>query len=204
MSDDKPKFTNIMDAQKHEREKAYGPPELKFELTDAEVADEPAKDVVSDPSDIAAMLQAMRDEISDLKAELSETSRKVESDYDLSDDLIYLCRPDGERWVERRVVDKRAVSIDMTATAFYGPFEDESTVAQYLTEKRSKREDSGARWAEVYPLSGREARALRRDETDEREKFLVGDARVNVLDRRIFAAAQGGHTPGQGKLVGRA
>lgn len=204
MSDDKPKFTNIMDAQKYEREKAQGLPELKFELTDAEVADEPAKEVVSDEFEIAEMLKAMQAEIAGLKAELAETSRKVESDYDLSDDLIYLCRPDGERWVERRVVDKKAISIDCMATAFIGPFDDEEQVDTYLTEKRSKREDSTARWAEVYPLQGREARVLRRKEQEALEAQMVGDARVNVLDRRIFAAAQGGHSPGQGTLVGRA
>lgn len=204
MSDDKPSFTNIMDAQKHEREKAHGGPEIKFELTDSEPAEQPASAIiVPEGEELAVLLQTMRDQIADLKAELSETSRKVDSEYDLSDDMIYLCRPNGERWVERRVVDKKAVSIDCAATAFYGPFETEENVDIYLTEKRSKREDSYVEWQDVTPRSGREARAIRKAEDAEREKNFIGESRVNVLDRRIFAQAQGGHTPGQGQLVGR-
>lgn len=205
MSEDTPNFTNIMEAQKHEREKAHGGPEIKFELTDSEPDEQPATAaiIVPEGEELAVLLQTMRNEIADLKAELSETSRKVDSEYDLSDDMIYLCRPNGERWVERRVVDKKAVSIDCAATAFYGPFETEELVDEYLTEKRSKREDSYVEWADVTPRSGREARAIRRAEDEDREANFVGESRINVLDRRIFAQAQGGHTPGQGTLVGR-
>lgn len=155
-----------------------------------------------DQSQLLDLVRALQAKINDLEAAQAETARKVDSEYDMTDDYFFLARPHGDKWEERRIVNKRTVTIEMTATSFYGPFKTKEDIEVYLAAKRTKREDSDLDWGNVRVMTGRDARALRNREKAERDEQFGEGGSVNVLDRKIFAAAQGGHTPSMGSLIG--
>lgn len=175
---------------------------LAFGTAGAEpVAAEPEMD----PRALLSTILELQKQISGLQAAQAETARKVDADYDMTDDYFFLARAGGERWEERRIVDKKTVSVEMVATAFYGPFAAKEDIEKYLSAKRAQRNgDNAIDWESVRILTGRDARALRNREKAEREQAFGDAGHVNVLDRKIFASANGGHSPTLGTLVGPA
>lgn len=155
-------------------------------------------------SELLKTVMALQSKIEQLEAGQAETARKVDADYDMMDDLLFIAKPGGEKWTERRIIDKKAVEVEQVATAFFGPFNDAEQVELYLGKKRTQRDGAEYDWENVRILKGREARAIRRRESEEREQRYAGVTYTNVLDRRIFAAQQGNHTPTLGTLVGPA
>ena len=147
---------------------------------------------------------ALQSKIAALEAGQAETARKVDAEYDLMDEMFFISKASGERWTERRIIDKKAVEVDQVATAFYGPFKDKDEVELYLAKKRSQREGAEYEWDGIRVLTGRESRAIRRRETEEREQSYAGVQYTNVLDRRIFEAQQGNNAHSLGTLVGPA
>lgn len=161
-----------------------------------------AADPSMDQSELLTLVLALQSKITQLEADGRETARKVDAEYDMTDDLFFISKPNGEKWTERRVIDKKAVECEMIATAFFGPFKNREDIEIYLAKKRGQREGNEYDWDTVRVLTGREARAIRRRETEEREAQYQGVAHINVLDRKIFAAANGNHQPSLGTLVG--
>jgi hypothetical protein len=133
-------------------------------------------------------LKAMKEELEKLKAASGETARKVNATYDETDDRVFLAKPHGNRWTERRVIDKRLTEIEFTETSFFGPFDSEEQAEAYVKTKSSQRDGADANWANVYVIKGRDARLLRQREKEERENSQNGSLATNVLDRKLFAA----------------
>ena len=131
---------------------------------------------------LKGQLDAQAKEIDGLRA---RAPAKVEYEEDMTDQLLFLARPNGEQWEDRIVVDKKTVRIEGTQTAFFGPFDNETQITTYLTEKLRKRPDAAMEWGNVRPMKGHEARALRRREMDERKKQYGGSPAMNILDRRM-------------------
>lgn len=178
---------------------------LAFGTAGAEPVSVDSGEETLDPRALLETIKALQSQVGQLQAAQAETARKVDADYDMTDDYFFLGRPGGERWEERRIVDKRTVSVEMVATAFYGPFTTKEDIEAYLSAKRRQRNGEGALdWASVRIMNGREARALRNRERQDREEQFGEQGHVNVLDRKIFASAHGGHQPTLGALVGPA
>lgn len=145
---------------------------------------------VSDP-DIKAVLEQMRsmqEELTALRAEQQRWVEREELQKDIMDDLFFLAKPNGNKWEERVVRDKRVTMVEMTGTAFYGPFEDRDQVDEYLATKARKREDNHLLWTGLTLMTGREARALDRQEDDARRAQFDQNISTNVLDQKIFVS----------------
>jgi hypothetical protein len=134
------------------------------------------------------IIAAMRDEILVLKEATDLNSRRISTSYDHTDDKFFICKPNSQKWTERRVVDRKPVSIDFVATGFIGPFDTKEDIEQYLSVKNAGRDGENAPyWASVYTLTGREARELRVKERDAREQGFDSSVPLHVLDQKIFS-----------------
>lgn len=154
---------------------------------------ETAPEIVTDVSDpdIKAVLEQMRsmqEELTALRAEQQRWVEREELQKDIMDDLFFLAKPNGNKWEERVVRDKRVTMVEMTGTAFYGPFEDRDQVDEYLAAKARKREDNHFLWTGLTLMTGREARALDRQEDDARRAQFDRNTSTNVLDQKIFVS----------------
>lgn len=134
---------------------------------------------------LQSMVLTQTQEIAALKA---AAPQRVTYEEDLTDELLFLARPNGEHWEDRIVVDNKTVRIEGYRTAFFGPFDSEGDVTKYLTEKLRKRPDAASEWADVKSVKGHEARRLRADERQEIQRRHPGQAAVNILDRRMRPA----------------
>lgn len=136
--------------------------------------------------DLMRIIGQMRTELTalqDSQAELIDRDRYAS---DLTDDMFFLCRPEGLKWEEKRIRNKRTILVDFVSTAFFGPFEDEEKIQMYLDEKRSKREDSYIDWQNINVMTGRDARKLDAQEKHDRDLMYQDDVSTNALDRRVF------------------
>lgn len=162
-------------------------PEAEIPVQTSEV-EAPAV-VVPDAAEILKVLQEMQSELAANRAEIAALKaavpKRIADEEDLTDELLFLARPNGEKWTERFVVDGKAQAFDFTGTAFYGPFDGVEAVDQYLHAKRLKRPDADITWADVEVLTGREARRLRADERQAKQQQYGGLTAVNILDRRM-------------------
>jgi hypothetical protein len=139
--------------------------------------------------DMVQTIAALKAEIEGLKTAQADTTRRIESTYDLTDDLFFIAKPNGRRWEERRIINRKQILVDMVATAFYGPFNTAEDIDEYLAAKARKRQDAAWDWQDVQTMTGREARQLRQEEDHNREAQWAQDevASVpNVLEQRIF------------------
>jgi len=189
--------TNIMQKAKLERTKAA--PEGLEAVQDRAVSAGGIE--LPTQEDLIAIIKDLQGQVEGLKEAQAGLIERENQTRDLTDEFYFIAKPNGHRWEERRVVDGKTVEVEFVATAFYGPFEDESKIEEYLTAKKAKRVDSFIDWGNVQTMTGRDARMLDEKETKERETHFASAAPVNVLDRRIFAANHTGHVPGQGQLV---
>lgn len=108
--------------------------------------------------------------VAKLQARLDQLEgRQIENYPD--DDKLFIAKPNGDKWSERRIDpgSKQYVDMEMNATAFYGPFLTEEAVSAYLDAKRSRREDSYITWQSVRTVTGREKRQIQANERAERE-----------------------------------
>ena len=126
-------------------------------------------------SNLKSMIEALQARIAQLEG--------VQSENYPDDDKLFIAKPGGEKWSERRIdpQSKQYVEMEMNATAFYGPFVTEEAVSAYLDAKRSRREDSYVAWQGVKTVTGRERRQIMAKEREERE----GD--TLPADRAYFA-----------------
>jgi hypothetical protein len=165
-----------------------------------ELVSDEKESVIALPSqeEMAALMLEMSAEIKELKAQVATTAKQVESTYDLTDDLFFICKPNGRKWQERKIINRQAIMVDMTGTAFYGPFNEREDIDKYLQAKSRKRQDSAFEWEGVSTMTGREARHLRAEEDKIRNMQFEaeGAAPVNVLDQRIFAQANASYERG--------
>ena len=144
------------------------------------------KIVVSSERDLLKLISDMRIELDALKDEQATLIDRDRYESDLTDGMYFLCRPNGLKWQEKRIRNKRTVLVDFLATAFIGPFKDKEVIEMYLSEKRSKREDSYIDWQNLAIRTGLEARRLDAQEKQERNSQFMDDISTNVLDRRVF------------------
>ncbi len=186
--------TNIMDKAKLERHNAA-------EAATPEVPGDETVVVLPSQEELLQIIKEMRGEIEDLREAQAGLIERENHTRDLTDDMFFIAKPNGHRWEERRVIDNKTVSVEFVGTAFYGPFEEEEDIDKYVAAKRLKRQDSYIDWQNIQVMSGRDARALDREEKEEREAQFASNAPVNILDRRIFAAQHQGHVPGVGKAL---
>lgn len=137
----------------------------------------------------ADAIEKLLAEFAQVKAELAEvkkqTARHVTDEFDLTDELLFLARPNGNQWSERVVIDNKTTVVDFTGTAFYGPFDNLEQINTYLDEKGRKRPDSAIDWQSVKTMSGAEARKILAFERNERLRQFGGLTAVNILDRRM-------------------
>lgn len=145
--------------------------------------------VIPDAATILEVLAKVQSELAQNRAELAalkaQSPRRVVDEEDLTDSLLFLARPNGETWTERFVVDGKAQAFDFNGTSFYGPFDNQAQVDEYLKAKRLKRPDAHITWADVEQMTGREARRLRADEKQAIRARFGGMTAVNILDRRM-------------------
>ena len=189
--------TNIMDALQGTRAANDEAVSVSIPVESSEIA-------LPSQEEMYSIMQSMKGELAELRAASEARNEVVNRGRDLTDDMIFIARPDGQKWEEARVVDGKQRLIEFSATEFLGPFADEEAVDAYLAIKRSRRTDSAMAWQNVYTIVGHEARKLRDAEKQEREKQFAGSSKMNILDQRIFAQANAGHTPGLGTIVGPA
>ena len=154
--------------------------------------------------ELGEIIASMRTEIESLRESQAGLIERESHSRDLTEDLLFISKPNGHRWEERRIVDGRTMVLEFVATQFIGPFKDQEQVDTYIKAKRSRRADSYIDWANVKVLDGREARRIDAEEKADREGNFASSAPVNALDRRIFAQAHTGHVPGTGSVLGRA
>ena len=163
--------------------------------------------LIAEPTqaELLALLTDMRTELTALKDSQAKLVEREHYSRDLTDDLFFICRPQGMKWQEKRIRNKRTILVDFVSTAFFGPFEDKEKIEEYLTEKRQKREDSYIDWEGITIMTGRDARLLDAQETQERDLLYTDDVSTNVLDRRVFRdeTAHDSNIP-TGQLIGPA
>lgn len=194
---EKPKFNNIMEAQKHARAE-------QLAKVAADTGPQPAAAVhLPSQEEMFALMTAMKTELTELRGLTAGLIDRDSYDVDLTDAMFYIAKPNGLHWEERRVRDKRTLQVEFRATAFYGPFEDEEMIETYLTEKRKKREDSYIDWEDIKIMSGRDARLLDKQEKETREAEYRTDVSTNVLDRRVWAD-QPAHDGSEARVIGPA
>lgn len=193
--------TNIMEAQIAAREDSHKQTSNVPEGDSDEI-------IMPSQADMLEIIGEMRKQIASLESGQASLIEHDTYDRDLTDDMFFIAKPNGNRWEERRIVDKRTVIVDMVGTAFFGPFKDEEMIETYLKEKRSKREDSWLNWQNVTTMMGKEARLLDRQEKADREAtFVTQEAQsTNVLDRRMWSEHKwgDGSESGVGELIGPA
>jgi hypothetical protein len=189
--------TNIMTKQRNERQKSQEQPS-SLEQAAASGTLLPSQE------ELLQIIKDMRGEIEELRESHAGLIERESHTRDLTDELLFIAKPNGHRWEERRVVDGKTIAVEFVGTAFFGPFKDKDAIEEYLAAKRQKREDSYIDWAGVEIMTGRDARQRDEAEKAEREGHFASSAPVNVLDRRIFASQHQGHVPGVGQVVGQA
>ncbi len=182
------RYTNIMEAQKAATARLQAENEPKVPGVDRQVAgftQEQMFDVILD----------LQREVGALKEANASRIEREHYERDLTDEMLFIAKPGGEKWEERQIIDKQTVMVEYIATAFFGPFQDQEMVDSYLKEKLSKREDSYIRWENINIMTGRDARSLQRREKEERQREVASEVSTNVLDRRIFESQIAGAQP---------
>lgn len=132
-------------------------------LIEAEDAAESQVSSESREGELATLVKA-------LQARLDQLEGRQAEDY-ADDDKLFIAKPSGEQWSERRldVGTKSYVDVQMQATAFYGPFESDQAVSAYLSAKRGKKSDAFVEWEGVRVVKGREKRTIEAKERADRE-----------------------------------
>ena len=117
---------------------------------------------------LMATMKAMQEKIDRLEGRQSEAYP--------DDDMLFIAKPSGEQWSDR-VLDlatKSYVEVQMSATAFYGPFASNEAVAAYIGAKQGKRPNDGYEWDGVRTVTGREKRSIEAQERAERDRQGTG------------------------------
>lgn len=144
-------------------------PVAKDKPQEASVIEAPPAEVIESESkplaetDMAALVRA-------LQARLDQLEGRQNEDYG-DDDKLFIAKPSGEQWTERRlnVATKSYEDVQMSATAFFGPFASDEAVSAYLSAKRGKKADSYVEWEGTRVVKGREKRTIEARERADRE-----------------------------------
>lgn len=197
--------TNVMEAQAAAKLAAETSDTVAGPFSLAEAPESGEGVIITGEQDkLMEMIEALTIQVAELQIAQTRTeNREVEITHDLTEDMLYIVRRNDRKWEERRIVNGKGVMIEFQASNFFGPFKDKEHVAAYIAAKSIKRPEYAGIWANNDVLTGREARRLDVEETHSRDMAFGTHAAMGVLDQRIFAEAQGGHTPGQGTLIGR-
>lgn len=174
----------------NEPEAAPAPvPKFEVKVNVDTAADLPTPEVaVPSAADIAQILKLLSDQANEIKELKARVPQAVTNEDDLTDTYLFIARPNGEPWEERIVVDGKTKLIEGRRTAFYGPFDTQEQIDEYLEAKRNKRQDGSIDWQTVYTIVGKEARRLRWSEKQDIKKQFGGSPAVNILDRRMRPA----------------
>lgn len=154
-------------------------------LADIEALAAPASSTVAVDVNIFNKLVA---DLEAMSAKMAKIEAQSEADY--PDDYKLFIAVAGDRtWPELREQNKAIVEVVMTATGFYGPFEQdgEASIAAYLENKRTRNEEGAVRWRNATTVTGREKRAIEASERAERESTDYGRD-VSKLGTNIFAS----------------
>lgn len=127
---------------------------------------------------LMATMKAMQDKIDRLEGRQTETYPDDES--------LFIAKPSGEQWSDRvlDVATKSYVEVQMSATAFYGPFASNEAISAYIGSKKGKRPNDGYEWDGVRTVTGREKRTIEAQERADRERQGGGTRITNYFGGR--------------------
>ena len=146
--------------------------------TEATQAEAEAQAEPSALEQLMATMKAMQDKIDRLEGRQTEAYPDDES--------LFIAKPSGEQWSDRvlDVASKSYVEVQMSATAFFGPFESNAAVAAYIGSKKGKRPNDSYEWDGVRTVTGREKRTIEAQERSDRERQGGGTRIPNYFGGR--------------------
>ena len=116
-----------------------------------------------EPNPLEALVKALQARLDTLEGRTNESYA--------DDAALFIAKQHGEQWSERRldVASKSYVDVQMSATAFFGPFNTPEAVAAYLNAKKGRRPNDYLDWENVRTVTGREKRTIEANERTSRE-----------------------------------
>lgn len=123
------------------------------------------------PSTEPSAVEQLLETIKKLQTRLDLVEGRQEENYP-DDSKLFIAKPNGEQWSERRIDpgSKSYIEVEARATAFYGPFATPEAAAAYLEAKKGRRDDSHITWGNVYTVTGAEKRKIEAEERADRER----------------------------------